>query len=112
MKVSKGGNIEDPQVEDGKKIIEAIYHILCEEWFSLITEQFYSEHFDYYSIVIFWLLIMDFPSEEELTVLLFAKENEYLCENASWSRCEKMAGKIILLRPWVDQNLAMTGNPN
>ena len=112
MKVSRNGNLQDPQFEDGKKIIEAIYDILYVGWFSFMKEDFKGDHNEFLAIGIFSILIFEEPLEEELTELLYIKESEYSSKDASWSRCEKMASEIIRLRPWIDQNLAMTDDPN
>ncbi len=111
MKVTSDGNLLDPQLEDGKKIIEAIYRILHKEWFPLMKEQFNRDHFGDYAIFVFAGLMLGNPSEEELIELLYEKESEYFFMDASLRRCEKIAFKILSLKPWVDRNSEMTDDP-
>ena len=111
MKVSKEGKLLDPQAEDGKKIVEAIYRILHKEWFPFMKEQFKGDDNEYFAIFLFWCLMLGDPSNEELTVILYAKETEYSPDGASWHRCEKIAGQILLLKPWVELNASYTDDP-
>ena len=111
MKISRDGKIEDPKVDEGKKIVEAIYDILCQEWYPFMKEKFEGEYFEYFSIKIFWWLILGNPTYEELIDTLYEEETGCSFVNASRSRCEKMAFQIRLLKPWAKRNAEHTDDP-
>jgi hypothetical protein len=112
MKVSKDGHLEDPQLEDGKRIMEVIYFILYREWFPLMKERFNADYYQSYAIILFsGLLIAADPSKEELIDILYEKEIEYSIEESSRSRCEKIVDDLFLLMPRIKLNKEMTDDP-
>jgi hypothetical protein len=111
MKVSMDGNLEDLKLEEGKKIVEAIYNILYSEWYPM-KEKFEGDYFEYFAIYIFWQLLLGDPAFEELIDMVYEEEIEYSFENPSRSRCEKIAFQIRLLKPWVVRNANYTDDPN
>jgi hypothetical protein len=112
MKVSMDGNLEDPQLEDGKKIMNIIFLILYREWSPLMKERFNAEYYlSYASIIFFGLLIAADPSKEELIDILYEKEFEYSPEESSRSRCEKIVDDLFLLMPRIKLNKEMTDDP-
>jgi hypothetical protein len=110
MKISMDGKIEDPKLEEGKKIVEAIYNILCNEWYPM-KKKFESDYFEYFAIYIFWELMLGDPNYEQLIEMVYEEEIHYEFENPSRSRCEKIAFEIRLLKPWVKRNAEYTDDP-
>jgi hypothetical protein len=110
MKISMDGKIEDPKLEEGKKIAEVIHNILYKEWYPM-KEKFQEDYFAYFAIFIYWQLLLGDATYEELIEIVYEEEIEYSFENPSRSRCEKIAFQIRLLKPWVKRNANYTDDP-
>lgn len=110
MEVTNSGKLYDPEILQGRKIVEIIYAVIYKEYKparrSFPGEKFPGDAYFAMAIGIFIQVKFLNPTVSEISDYIYGLESKDTAVRGSRKRCNRIAQCIMLLQPFISDHIA------
>jgi hypothetical protein len=105
MEITNSGKLFDPEVLQGKKIIEIIFDMIYRERKS-VKNEFPREQYHLLAIAVFTMVKFANPVLSDISDYIYEIETRHIGIPGNRERCHRLAQSILVLQPFISDHVA------